>query len=578
MARSRVPEEAFMHRHLSKHARVVLVCAIALAPLGCAADAGEPGGSTANDDLAIADEALVIGETGVGAGVASYVCPSGAITIPETQEDVSPAINAAPAGATICIVGVHRASATLVLKDGQTLIGIGSRARIKGSVPLEATGWHRCTSCAAGVWYYDGPSARLAGQPHRKSYLTSNMNHPACYPVSTYQDDVFYGGRRMMRVLAVSQLTGTSLPAGQRVTEGEYGRFFFDYAAHRIYIDRDPTGVAVDVAALGDLIDGHRASHVTIQNLSLERALENIIGLGTAKSWHIVDSTIRFAHNEGIQGGGGLSPTDRMVVLRTLVTSNGQYAMSSGVSWTRIESSEFSWNNIANYRQGTGGVCEGYSSAGTVKFVNVMGTPTQAGLEVLDLDSHHNVGDGFWTDIHNQYVSVIGGRYHDNERNGYFHEIGCDIEIAGAEFDHNGVPIKNSDVGGGGIAISTSNNGDIHDNLVHDNPGGISLTWHGSHQNMLGVPCMTATNDTDTSDALRHNRVHGNDVYMCRGQSGQHGGGFTLAQRDNSFEGDAFHVPDTTGKWWVDGSSQTWTSWRAAGHDDTGSRDVGCVP
>jgi hypothetical protein len=329
---------------------------------------------------------------------------------------------------------------------------------------------------------------------------------------------------------------------------------------------------------------GHTGNdHVSFQNLFLEKALTNIVCQGgtycsEALSWRFVDCTIRLAHNNGVHGGGGTGATDQQTYMRTLITNNGELGISSGGSWQTIEDSELSWNNIANYRLlGDDGVtCQGYWSAGATKFVLTMGTPTAPGLSVLRVESHHNVGDGFWTDIRNQYVLIAGGRFHDNERAGYVHEIGCDIEITGAEFDHNGEPIKNdassyTSASGHGIWVSTSNNANIHDNYVHDNAtGGINLRLQQGHPGMSGIACLGATADTDTSHAMMNNRVHDNTIYQCAGASGSDG--VILASRNDLFASNHYHVPNMTSAWWTDPNALTWSQWTTgADAQDSGS-------
>src|SRR5687767_114268 len=70
-----------------------------------------------------------------GAGKDTYRCPPGALALGE-GDDVTSAINDAPAGAVICIEGRHEVSARLVLEPDQHLIGIGRDARLSGAREL----------------------------------------------------------------------------------------------------------------------------------------------------------------------------------------------------------------------------------------------------------------------------------------------------------------------------------------------------------------------------------------------------------------------------------------------------------
>jgi hypothetical protein len=353
-------------------------------------------------------------------------------------------------GATLCIYGEHRITSTLVAKSGQSWIGVDGDARISGAQPL--TDWQ---PAQPGVWVYRGQWASLPNQPNQCTPISPGVD--ACYLVSTYEDDVFYSDQRMMRVLSLDQLTSAApLPPGQAPTDGEVGRLFFDYDNQQIYIDQDPSAASVDLAVLDVLIaagaatatcntvpGGARATNVTLQNLFVEKALFAGVDAHNARGWSYQDLTVRFAHVSGITGGGGIE-SQRVVYNRVLITNNGRYGISSGGSWITIQDSGLSWNNIANYRRiaatGSGTPCDvqpgrpgGYWGAGATKFVLSQGTPSDPGLRIDGLNSHHNLGDGFWTDIHNQYVAVA---------------------------------IKNTDVVGGGISVNDSNNGFFHDNLL----------------------------------------------------------------------------------------------------------------
>ena len=294
--------------------------------------------------------------------------------------------------------------------------------------------------------------------------------------------------------------------------------------------------------------------------------------------------TIRFAHRVGAATSGGTtaSPTH---FLRTVFTNNGQYGVTSGGSFVVVEDSELSWNNIANFRQTkSGGGCGGYWDAGASKFVLAnQGNAASPSLVIRNVESHHNIGDGGWTDVRNQFVSVHDSHFHHNERHGYVHEIGCDIEFYANELDHNGTALKNDDMTGYGLWISDSNNGDVHDNNVHDNVGGgIGLNWQTVPHRSVGarVPGLRQRSE------LRRGHEQGPEEQrrslehdlLVHGRTGELGPD-TLAQRGNSFVGNAYHVPDTSsGKWWIDSTEESWSAWQGAGNDASGSAVTPCGP
>jgi hypothetical protein len=529
-----------------------------------------------------------LGDGSVGAGQATYSCPDGGIDVQPT-DDAAGKINGAPAGAILCIHGAHYLSATVTPKANQQIIGVDTNARLSGAQLL--TGWQ---ATDAGLWSYVGQP--VPATPNLSDGNLGGGKIP-CFCVSTYTDDVFYDDQRMMRVLSLAQLSGAApLPLGQAVTPAEFGRFFIDYPNQTVYVDHDPTGHTVELAVFDSVITGaFGGDHVRVSNLFLEKSRGDVLCYGGqycsyAKAWTLTDSTVRYAHNVGIQGGEGNGPSDRVTYLRTLITNNGQYGIASGGSWELLQDCELSWNNIANYRAlntGTAcdtGTCGGYWGAGACKFVLTEGTTTNPGLWVVNLNSHDNVGPGFWTDVNNQYTTLQGGRLHGNEGSGYDHEISCDIDIGGVEIDHNGTPIKNNPIpaGGWGITVNDSNNANIHDNLIHDNAsGGIAFIWQQNHTGLckaclLGGAPPDAGCDSDTSHALKNDNAQSNQIYECAGFSGTAYGNFTLTSRNDAFQGNTYHVPSTTGSYWRDAALEDWTAWHAA-EESTGSAATPCT-
>jgi hypothetical protein len=520
---------------------------------------------------------------------AAYSCPPGATLIDPSMDaaTTTTTINSAPAGATLCIAGNHPVTATLLPKANQTWIGVGADPRLGGSVTLQ--GWN---SDGPGVWYFDGPAANIA--PTIQQELSTGVC--ACNEVSVYADDVFFNDQRMLRVLAVAELGSGALPTGQKATPVEYGRFFFDYANHRIYVDQDPTSAQVELAVQSVLVKGGGGvDGVTIEGLTLEKATGLVISAEASANWTIRDVTARFAHDTGIAVPHGTSGASKTLLQRVVATNNGRYGMSGSGNWIALDACEISWNNLADYHAlktlscpvdggAIGGACGGFWGAGGAKFVLALGTSmADPGLDVENLNAHDNVGPGFWLDVHNQYVRLAGGEYHDNEGDGVFYEISCDGEITGATFYGNGRPIKaeNASTTAAGVHVSDSNGCVVHDNVVFGNPTAIDLE-HPGHKNMLArLPenqCPPATTDTDISSALRNNVVRNNTVYLCAGQTtGSSTAGVTLSSRSNVFEGNAYDVASLSGSYWENGGLEDWTAWQASGQDGDGGLTHGCA-
>jgi hypothetical protein len=538
-----------------------------------------------------------LGAPAPGAGKAGYGCPPGAVTVGPSDNIVTKVTGAA-AGAVICIQGEHRVTAPLVPKAHQTWIGTDTNARISGAASIGP--WY---SYGSGVWYYDGPYAKIT--PHKDPYLY--VGGPMTYyDFTQWEDDLFYRPNntqndvRIMRVLTLAEVypnapldTTPFLPAapnspkiaepGQVVTDGEVGRFFFDDVHGRIYTNLDPTKGKLDLAVATTVVQGTSgAVGVSLQNLFIEKALDTAI-IPYGLSWSLTDVTIRFAHKIGItlkgQYGDGIAPFQ---VQRSLITNNGMYGMAIDGPNVIVKDCELSWNNIANYRTDAT-----YFAAGAAKMIRAQGISyDQPALELINMNSHHNIGSGWWNDVGEDYVIVWGGRFHHNESEGFFGEISCHMDVSAAELDHNGLFLKNKELASSaaGVSLSDSNYSYIHSNVIHDNAAaGVKLRWVG-HSAMRSAACLGAATDSDITGAMVHNLVQYNSIYECAGASGAvywHEGQtrFKLDDRYNYFNDNDYYLSSATQRAWVDeGQSFDWNTWRSLGHDAGGRAVAGCSP
>ncbi|HEX8815434.1 MAG TPA: choice-of-anchor tandem repeat GloVer-containing protein [Terriglobales bacterium] len=535
-----------------------------------------------------------------GAGKSNVACQG---TIISATDDLVSIINGGKAGQTFCIEGEHRITSTIDVKTGQSLIGTTNDSRISGAVVI---GPWQATS-TQGVYYYEGSYAHTA--PHRQ--MTFSAGFPVCYWVTTYLDDIFFrtganNDQRIMRVLSLNEVDPTQpvTTQGQAVTGGEAGRFFFDYTNHRIYVslpnNQDPNAATVDLAlSFGDpqgdsLIFGPGAENVTLQNLFIEKGMD--YGIQAGNGWTMKDVTVRFFHNIGAYRFNG-TPAQPATIDDTLLTNNGRMGLNSAWSTTdlMISNSEMSWNNIANFRQSKNtvgsGQCLGYNDAGAFHIYADIGTPTQPSVTIDHLWSHNNVGDGLWSDGGTQYIQITNSVLSGNERNGYFHEISCQIQFTNNTVYDNGYPLKNNDQGGGGVELSDSNYANISSNLIYGNdaPGrgfGVLLTMQQDHPHMLSNACLGAKTDYDTTNAVKYNSVANNTVYSCadgRLIGKVWGVGGSLNSRGNQYLQNAYYLRSNTATPFSDGNSSNqdvkldWSEWQQSNHDANGSLAVGCT-
>jgi hypothetical protein len=531
-----------------------------------------------------------------GAGKSNVPCQG---TIISPTDDLVSIINAGKKNQTFCIEGEHRITSFVQVRSGQTLIGTTPNSRISGGAVLSP--WQATST--GGVYYYDGPYAAI--RTHQQKQINRGGAN-VCYWVSTYRDDLFFrtsasNDQRIMRVLSLAEVDPKQAITthGQAITAGEAGRFFFDYSNRRIYVSlpngQDPNTATVDLALsfnVGDgesLIYGPGQTNVTLQNLFVEKGLN--FGVYGGPSWVLKDMTIRFAHNVGLFNIFG-SPGHPSTVDDTLLTNNGRTGINSAFTTNIvITNSEMSWNNIANFRATTGAVgnnsCQDYNDAGAFHMYSDIGTSSQPSLTIDKLWSHHNVGDGLWSDGGTQYTRITNSTFNNNERYGYLHEISCQVLFSSNTLFGNGYPIKNTDLPGGGVNVSDSNYATFSSNLIYGNGNnaGMRLTLQTTHMHISMNRCLGGVNDGDTSNTLKYNQVVGNNIFNCSGTAmiGKvWGAGGSLNGRGNSFQSNHYHLPDSSSTWFVDATEagkyvpQDWISWQQGNHDTQGDMKTGC--
>jgi len=532
-----------------------------------------------------------------GAGKSNVPCQGTTIS---PTDDIVGIINNGQPNQTFCIEGEHRITTTIQLLSGQSLIGTTSNARISGAVVLSP--WQPTST--QGVYYYDGSYANI--QPHQQKQYSSGSSN-VCYWVSTYLDDLFFqtnssGEQRVMRVLSQEEVDPTKpvTTQGQAITAGEAGRFFFDYANHRIYVslpnNQDPNTVSVDLAINLNhphdeaILFGPGQTNVTLQNLFVEKGMN--YGIYAGEGWTLKDVTVQFIHNVGVYsmvGAAGQPAT----VDDALFTNNGRLGFHSGsASDLTMTNSEMSWNNIANFRPtdgqtGSGACLKGYKDAGAFHIFHNIGTPSQTAVSIDNLWSHDNVADGLWSDGGSQYTQITNSTLSGNERFGYVHEISCQVVFSGNTIYDNGYSLKNPDISGGGVEVSDSNFNTFTSNTIYNNYPGFAfhLTLQAVHGDMKMNKCLHAKHSYDTGHTLKYNQVVSNSIYECSGEASigkVWGAGGPLNKRHNTYQSNNYFLADSSSEWFADGDRQghylleDWTTWQQEAHDTQGSITIGC--
>ncbi|MPZ19210.1 MAG: right-handed parallel beta-helix repeat-containing protein [Luteitalea sp.] len=354
----------------------------------------------------------------IGVGSAVEISPG---------HDIQAIVADNPSGATFLLnAGVHRLQA-VIPKDRQTFIGEPGTI-LSGAQVL--TGWVRSGS----TWY-------VIGQTQQGSQRGECLpEHPRC----AYPEDLFVDNEALVHTDSLSN--------------GGPGKWFFDYAAERIYVWDDPTGHVVETSVTPYAFDG-AASGVTITNLVVEkyanRAEDGAIQAWDAPGWTILDNEVRWNH------GIGIHMADDRRVLNNHVHHNGQMGIGGKGDNSYVVGNEIAYNNAVGF--------DPYWSAGGTKFT------FSDGLTISGNFSHHNGGPGLWTDTDNINVVFEYNRCEDNTHSGISHEIGYKAIIRHNTLRRNGTKHPYPYwVDGGGIVVSTSSDVEVYGNTLEENWQGIT--------------------------------------------------------------------------------------------------------
>jgi hypothetical protein len=304
---------------------------------------------------------------------------------------------------------------------------------------------------------------------------------------------------------------------------------------------------------------GATTSDVTIRGLVIEKYApplrEGAIDAPDTDRWLIENTEIRYSIADYPSsycapqgcGGMGIRIGNRMIVRNSKMHHNDQYGIGGSGDDVLIEDSEIAYNN---YRDRVT-----HALKGATKFVKTHR------LVFRNNYSHHNHGDGFWTDVDNAEVLVEGNVIEANYGSGIFHEIGYSAVIRNNEVRGNG-HAGTSWLYGAGILVAHSANVEVYGNLVEGNRNGI-----------VGIQ------QSRDSHHLINLWVHDNTIRMDEGGSGVgKGEGATFdpysSSANNRFDGNDYRVSGSLTKPFRWDGMETWTGWRGHGQDLHGTLTV----
>ena len=422
-----------------------------------------------------------------------------------------------PEGTTFGIAaGVHRLTQPLRPRSGQELVGFPG-AVLSGAKVL--SGW----KAAGARWYVSGQSQRLASLAG-PSYDVDLCRPEA--PLCNHGEDVFVDGVALRQVATLDEVTD--------------GTYFFDYQADRIYVGGDPAGRTVETTVAPQAIHGG-GRDVVVRNLVIEKfgnqAQLGAVHDGWQPGWLVEHNEIRLNHGVGVQQYGGVLRGNR-------IHHNGQLGIGGGGTGLVVEGNEIAHNNTQGYNP--------YWEAGGTKWAFAKK------LTIRNNWSHHNGGQGLWTDIDNSEVLYEGNLVEDNDMAGIMHEISYSATIRDNVARRNGNRV-NWGPEGAGILVYNSRDVEVSGNTVSDNAAGVAVR-----------------NDHRAPYETRNVSVTGNDIRLSKGATGLFD---TTATKDLAktnaitFADNTYTVPDLSGPWFAWGRDVygTFAQWQGVGQDTAGA-------
>jgi hypothetical protein len=489
--------------------------------------AGDMPGSLVKIDPALlrvdASGNYLLGPTG---SLVAYTVPSANPTntgiVLNSGSDLQKAVDANPEGTNFYLTaGLYRLQSirpknrdVFIGDPGATLSG----ARLLTSFERQGAYWVATQQTQQG---------QLNGQ--------CDSSHPRC----TYPEDLFFDDKPLTHVAALEQVTA--------------GKWFFDYAADRIYFADDPTGHRVETSVLRSSFSGP-AVNVTIRGLTIEKyaspAQMGAIGDQYPGAGWIIDSNqIRWNH------GLGVNVAANGQILKNNIHHNGQMGMGGMGDNILVEGNEAAFNNYAGY--------DSIWEAGGSKFVKTNH------LIVRNNNSHDNLGSGLWTDIDNINTLYEGNTVTNNLSAGITHEISYAAIIRNNVVRGNGYR-TNAWLWDAQIQVQNSQNVEVFGNTIvvpATGGNGIVLSQQDRGTGAYGPY------------KVLNNKVHNNSVTYL-GSSGASGAvadddSATMFAGGNLFDSGNYHITDMNSPHWAwNNALRTWSDFRAQGQELSGTADT----
>ncbi len=416
-----------------------------------------------------------------------YRIPANAVYMATTGADGNPGTKSAPVRTINQAVALVRSGGTIVMRGGvyrDWYSDKGSEAKITtsltlqpypheqvwfdGADPIPAGRW---TSDGRGHWsmpwrtpqfcaghYYDFPYDRQSKGPdnltgasgalyssnagpcaHWDDYGDSSENYPAA------------GDPQMVIADGISMAEVATLPGAVR------GRFFYDWAARRIYISTDPSAHRIELAARpGAMILGQSTSGFTVRGIGFEHYASNEYPNTTQSALYasgneptVIDHVV-FADNAGagLHITAAHSSVSSSIFLRNGVDGATVYGHGRTTGETDgfvLRNSVFTANNSEHF----GLNCRLSCAAAGIKMSALVAYTVSGNT----FENGQSGANGAWCDtdcengefVHNLVVDNGGAGLKDEQNNDTIvasnvfanNEVGLDVSSAGAAIFNN---------------------------------------------------------------------------------------------------------------------------------------------
>ena len=424
-------------------------------------------------------------------------------------------VASAPPGTTFHLkAGVYRLQA-IVPKSGDRFIG-DPGATLSGARLLSN-------------WVRKGSYWTVGGQTQHNAITKFQClpDHPGC----NLSEDLFINDVQLLRDTSLTGLRA--------------GHWYFDYAAHTIYLIDDPRSHRVETSMIPRAFGG-LASNVTIEGLIIEKysaaAGSGAICGDSTTSWIVQSTEVRFNHGAGVKLGT-FSGCSIASCITTDCTASRR-ATSATRWWTATRSPTTTRPDSTRS-----------AAAARRKF---WGTER---LTVSNNYVHHNYGKGLWSDTDNMNTVYDHNTVTYNLDQGILHEISYNAVIRNNYVANNGFRNVNSWLSGAGILLASSPSVEIYGNTVIGNAHGI-----GIRQQVRGVG---KYGKYETHDVY----IHDNVVDMPSGLTGMVVDVTDMSyfsSRNNRFVRNSYTLHGAARPFTWRTVLQTAAQWKALGEDTQG--------